>query len=138
MESRLAHPGDGEHNSEHNSAPMVLGTSKPTLCLQAPKLMEENTHSRPHFPSCAPQALRELSSGTEEGCFPWGSSPDPSLSPGSLPPEADKCSLYCLATGLGLSLLKYECFLAGVPEGCSPTERKKLSTPCHGSRKGEN
>lgn len=66
-------------------------------------------------------------------------SPDPSVSPlPPPPPEADKCSLYCLATAPGLSLLKYEWFLAAVPEGCSPTERKKLSTPCHGSRKGEN
>ena len=35
---------------------------------------------------------------------------NPFLSSGPPLPGAGKCSFYCLATRLGLSLLKYECF----------------------------
>jgi len=39
----------------------------------------------PHGPSAPSPG--ELTSGTEEGCFPRGCSPDPSPAPGSLPPR---------------------------------------------------
>lgn len=81
--------------------PMIPGTSKPTLRLQAPKLVEESTHGHPHFPPRAPQALRELSSGTEEGCFPRGSSLDPSPSPSSLPPDPRGRQVFALLPGNG-------------------------------------